>query len=425
MKKIMLFKNRKIYLILYFALFSIQVIAQKSEKFYNYQGWECKFTEAHFYSITQKIDSGYLHQAYFVRGGKLLNSLVCKDSLCKIKNGELIRFYPNGKLETTGKYKLNKKGGIWLSYHYNGKMKDSAFYNNGYPLGNSLSWHPNGFLQDSIYNYPNKGGVKVSWFDNGNPDCLGRFLAGNKKSGKWNFFHKNGKVSAVEIYSGSKLIESKYYDENGIEVGKSTKDASAAFPKGDQAWINYLNNYINRFFPNGFDIVNAEKVTIVANFTIDENGKTENIYIATPIDDKIDSLVIKAIQSSPQWIPATNHNRKIKQNNRQTLTFGNENKSREENKATNKGDEFYKYIAERIVIPSDPNFIGGRVVVEFVVQRDGSLRVDRVNNDLGFGMSEQLTKIFENSKRWNPGVKDGIPVEVKYSMPLTINRKRN
>lgn len=425
MKKIMLFRNEKKCLLLYIALISAKPKAQTAEKFYNYQGWECKIAEAHYYSITQKIDSGYSHKDYFVRGGKLFNSLVCQDSLCKIKNGEVIRFHPNGKLETTGKYKLDKKDGVWLSYHYNGIKKDSAFYKNGQPIGNSLSWHPNGYLQDSICNYPNKGGVRVSWFDNGNPDCLGRFGTNNNKSGKWEYFHKNGKISAIEMYSDSKLIDSKFYDENGIAMSSSTKDASAAFPKGDQAWINYLNNYINRFLPNGFDVVNAEKVTIVANFTIDENGKTENIYIVTPIGDEIDSLVIKAIQDAPLWIPATNHNRKVKQNNRQSLVFGNEKNNKEKQKTEYLGEQFYKYISASVVIPSDPNFVGGKVIVDFVVKTDGSLRVDRIHNNLGFGISEQLKKIFENCKKWKPGVKDGIPVEVKYSMPLTIIRNRN
>lgn len=102
-----------------------------------------------------------------------------------------------------------------------------------------------------------------------------------------------------------------------------------------------------------------------------------------------------------------------------------ENKSIEGQKTANKGDKFYKYIAERIVIPSDPNFVGGRVVIEFVVQTDGSLRVDKINNDLGFGISQQLRKIFENCKGWTPGIKDGKAVEVKYSMPLNIQGNQN
>lgn len=193
----MLFQNTKIYLILGIALLSIQAKAQKTEKFYNYKWKECKVDEAQYYSITQKIDSGYLHNDYLIRERKILHSLVYKDSLCKIKNGEYIQFYPNGKLETKGIFKLDKKEGIWLSYHFNGKMKDSAFYSNGNPIGKHLSWHPNGFQRDSIYNYADKSGVRVSWFDNGNPESYGRFTEGNKQSGKWSYFHKNGKISAI------------------------------------------------------------------------------------------------------------------------------------------------------------------------------------------------------------------------------------
>ncbi len=105
----------------------------------------------------------------------------------------------------------------------------------------------------------------------------------------------------------------------------------------------------------------------------------------------------------------------------QSSTTTTENKSKEEKKTENKGGyKFYEYIAKRIVIPSDQNFIGGKVIVEFIVQTDGSLRVVKINNDLGFGTSQQLTRIFEKCKGWTPGMKDGKPVEVKYSMPITI-----
>lgn len=68
----MLFKNRKIYLILYVTLFYIQAKAQKIEKFYDYKWKECKVNEAEYYSITQKTDSGYLLNSYLIRGKKIL-----------------------------------------------------------------------------------------------------------------------------------------------------------------------------------------------------------------------------------------------------------------------------------------------------------------------------------------------------------------
>lgn len=102
-------------------------------------------------------------------------------------------------------------------------------------------------------------------------------------------------------------------------------------------------------------------------------------------------------------------------------TTVSENKSQVEKKTTNKGGgKFNEYISKKIVVPTDPNFVGGTVIVEFVVQTDGLLRVEKITNDLGFGISEQLRKIFEECKKWTPGIKDGQPVEVKYSMPINI-----
>ncbi|MGQ7946300.1 energy transducer TonB [Flavobacterium sp. WC2509] len=99
-----------------------------------------------------------------------------------------------------------------------------------------------------------------------------------------------------------------------------------------------------------------------------------------------------------------------------------ENKTSNTNKG---GNKFYKYIADNFVPSSDENFTGGKVIVEFVVKTDGSVSVTQIINDLGFGTNEKLIEVFEKSPKWKPGIKDGKPVEVKFSMPLNIQGRKN
>ena len=46
--------------------------------------------------------------------------------------------------------------------------------------------------------------------------------------------------------------------------------------------------------------------------------------------------------------------------------------------------------------------------------------IKEVESYLNFSFPLELRKIFENCKGWTPGIKDGKAVEVKYSMPITI-----
>jgi protein TonB len=105
----------------------------------------------------------------------------------------------------------------------------------------------------------------------------------------------------------------------------------------------------------------------------------------------------------------------------QVSTTITKNNNEEEKKTINKGGyKFYEYIAKRIVIPIDPNFVGGKTIVEFLVKKDGSVSVIKITNDLGFGISQQLTRIFEKCKKWTPGIVNGKPVDIKFSMPINI-----
>lgn len=321
--KNLVFKKWQLYLAVFFL--SITINAQKTEKFYNFQWKECNANEAQYYAITQKVDSGYSRKNYFIKQQKLLYSINCKDSICKIKNGEFISLYPNGKIESKGMYIDNKREGTWFNFYHNGKMKDSVVYSNGNPIGIILSWYPNGFQRDSVYSSVEKSGAKVSWFDNGTPSSYGTFAAGQKKTGKWKYFHKNGKISAIETYQDLKLIDVKYFDEKGEPLNSTDiKDTPAKFPGDEKKWARNIMEYIMSYFPQGFKLINTHKVSVVANFTINEEGKIENVYLSVPFDDNLDHIIIKVIQNSPEWIPATNHNRKVKQDRRIPISFSDQ-----------------------------------------------------------------------------------------------------
>ncbi len=110
----------------------------------------------------------------------------------------------------------------------------------------------------------------------------------------------------------------------------------------------------------------------------------------------------------------------------QVSTTITENKTIKEKETTNKGGyKFYEYIMNKVILPTDLNFVGGKTIVEFLVRKDGSVHVLKITNDLGYGISQQLTRIFEKCKKWTPGIKDGKPVDVKFSMPINIQGNQN
>ncbi|THU40790.1 hypothetical protein FAM09_01370 [Niastella caeni] len=303
-------------------IFSLKTFAQKIEKYYDFQWKETKPATARFYGTIEKTDSGWHNRDYFIQEQMLQMDGTFEDSACKIRNGHFRFYHPNGNLQTSGRYVHNKRDGLWLSYHYNGMMSDSTTYNNGQKIGACYGWYENGYLSDSSFYNADGSGVGVAWFSNGNPSYSGRYSAGEKKNGKWIYFHRNGKVSATEFYKDGALADKQYFDEQGGLADTANKDRKASFPGGPQAWQKYLVKKL--YFPTQYKLVNGDKAIVVVEAIIDEEGNVTEVTVNTPFHPAFDKIAVEVVRKSPQWEPAIQQNRKLRYKIRQPVFFAQE-----------------------------------------------------------------------------------------------------
>ena len=311
----------KPYLIFFsFAMLTITSAAQRTEKFYDYQWRTVPVGKARFYSLIEKDGDRYHRLDYFIQENKLQMNGYYTDSNCNIKQGDFQYYHPNGRLEIKSSYVNNKLNGGYLSFYNNGMMNDSSFYSNGDIIGNSFGWHPDGTMEDSTVMNEDGSGVTVTWHDNGVPSSAGYFAPGRERRGTWQYFHYNGKSSAKEQYDKGKMIEKKYFDENGIgENDTASTDREVSFTGGSKAWMKYVSKHA--YFPDGWRIVNTDAVVVVVSATINEEGKVTDAYVSSPFHPSFDQIALKMMRSSPRWIPAIAHHRKIKSYIRQPITF--------------------------------------------------------------------------------------------------------
>lgn len=290
--------------------------AQKIQTFYDWQWKVCDASYARFFSIVEKADTVWKRSDYYISERRLQMEGGYKDRECKIKHGAFHYFHSNGNISSAGSFLNNKKQGLWLYYHINGMMRDSTVYDDDRPTGTSLGWHANGVMSDSTVHSPDGSAVRVDWFDNGQLSSAGRTL-NNKQQGKWQYFSSNGHLSAQEIYDTGKLVSRVYFNEDGTAVSDTTNRDREAVCKRN--WQQYLGN--NLYFPANLKIVNSDKATVVVNFTINEEGKIENAYVSSSFQSKLDQVALDVVRNGPRWIPAIDHNRKVKAYRRQPMTF--------------------------------------------------------------------------------------------------------
>lgn len=81
---------------------------------------------------------------------------------------------------------------------------------------------------------------------------------------------------------------------------------------------------------------------------------------------------------------------------------------------------FYEYLGEKIRYPDEARRIGisGRVFVEFVVAKDGSLTDAKVVKGIGGGCDEEALRVIRKAPKWKPGKQRGRPVKVRMTVPV-------
>lgn len=83
-----------------------------------------------------------------------------------------------------------------------------------------------------------------------------------------------------------------------------------------------------------------------------------------------------------------------------------------------------EYIGKNMKYPKeavDKN-IQGRVIVSFVVEKDGSIVEPKVMRSVDPALDAEALRVVSSMPKWNPGKQDGKPVRVKYVIPINFSQ---
>lgn len=83
--------------------------------------------------------------------------------------------------------------------------------------------------------------------------------------------------------------------------------------------------------------------------------------------------------------------------------------------------KMYEFIGKNLQYPplARENNIQGKIVVNFVVDKDGSItNVKVVSKPLGWGCEEEAIRVVKMMPKWKPGMQRNKPVRVSYNLPI-------
>ena len=86
-------------------------------------------------------------------------------------------------------------------------------------------------------------------------------------------------------------------------------------------------------------------------------------------------------------------------------------------------EAFFKYIGNNYKTPKVSN-LSGKIYLNFVIEKDGSIVEVKVLRDLGYGTGEEAVRVLSESPKWSPGIQNGQPVRVMFNLPISIQSSR-
>ena len=81
---------------------------------------------------------------------------------------------------------------------------------------------------------------------------------------------------------------------------------------------------------------------------------------------------------------------------------------------------FRNWVQKQLNYPpiAQENGIQGKVIIQFVVEKDGRLTNVQVLSTPDRSLSEEAVRVLQLSPRWSPGKQRNQPVRIKYTLPV-------
>ncbi len=234
------------------------------------------------------------------------------------------------------------------------------------------------------------------------------------------------------------IAASTNYPSSTANGASSAQDKLPEFPGGIKAWGEYVIK--NLKYPAEARNNNVQGRVIVS-FTVDKDGSIQDIRVLRGIGSGADEEAVRVVAQSPKWIPGTINGQPARVAYTMPINFGSASAPVQEIHvvATPVASDikdfskievlpefaggmagWSKYMQANLKYPEDAKKarVTGRVIMQFVVEKDGSLSDINVLRGLGSGLDEEATRVLTASPKWKPGIDDGRPVRVKYTMPI-------
>jgi TonB family protein len=260
----------------------------------------------------------------------------------------------------------------------------------------------------------------------------------------------NKPMETPSIPVTEKADDNKVYDK---------VDELASFPGGTVACYRWLSDHIK--YPEECKEKGIEgEVTVL--FVVEKDGSISDIKAQHSTDEAFVKEVTRVVSSMPKWKPAKVNGEVVRSRMHFPINFGFTDKekkmvyfkigkgslSQEITSVTGQGtpsgevtddniysdpetnasfpggmEALYKWISENLRYPEEckANNIQGRVIVQFVIDTDGSITEIKAIRSPDDVLSQEAIRVLSAMPKWKPATSDGKnPVRSLFRLPMNF-----
>lgn len=273
-------------------------------------------------------------------------------------------------------------------------------------------------------------------------------------------------IALMALLTGIDTVAQRTGTNSTIPYSAAT--VKPTFRGGSDACNQYLHEHM--FYPAaavGTGIYGKVKLA----FDVETNGAITGIRIVEGLGNKaINAAAVKLIKDMPDWVPGEKNGRRVRvrcllslnytantpveetgsdmefsndRADKETVSAGAGSPAAETEKTADRPNDneaasftmveqkpqfpggesaMFKFISENLKYPAiaAENGIQGRVIVSFVVEKDGSITNIKILRSVSPELDAEARRIVGIMPRWSPGRNNGKPVRTVYNLPVSF-----
>ncbi|MCC3157663.1 energy transducer TonB [Hymenobacter sp. 15J16-1T3B] len=214
---------------------------------------------------------------------------------------------------------------------------------------------------------------------------------------------------------------------------------------GLEAYGNYLGDKLN--YPTTALRAGVQG-TVEVTFVVEKTGATSNWEVTKSLSPECDAEALRLVKAGPRWTPAEHKGGVVRQRVTVPITFqipaGSETAGTAAAPAPSAPSSAANPAGLQTVAPEEParpvggteawfewvqkeqkypvlarqRKVQGKVMMEFVIEKDGSLTNIKPVQRLGSGLDEEAIRIVKASPKWEPAKYKGAPIRQKMVLPI-------